>query len=129
VPPQKYIDPMQIVIMAVESLESKFKDILTAIKNETQQTHNFSDKVTIAETQNVTKYTITGETYSVGYLLTYYCYNIDKSVSKCNCVAPDHSYGPIIVTIGHPEPTKLIIMAINKILTILPEIKAGLVEV
>jgi DNA-directed RNA polymerase subunit L len=113
IPPQKYIEPSQIIKLTLRTLDMKFDKLYNVLKD--TKNDIYTSYIEIVGSPGKTKYKIYDETYTMGYLLKRYCYNIDETISNINVRKPHPTFDHIVVTVVHSDPKKLMMSAITSI--------------
>lgn len=113
IPRQKFIDPIQIIKLAVKTLGEKISSIERLI--ETNKENYYSSEMEIIYTKNKGVYKIYNETYTIGNLLVRYGMNIDKTIKNIHCIKKHPSFDYILVELEHAEPRNIMLNAISTI--------------
>lgn len=111
---QKYIDPVQIIKMAVKTLDGKIMKYLKYIKGAEDSFYSAEIDIEYSKT-SPSSFRFYNETYTLGYLLKRYCANVDETIEYLDCVKSHPSLNYIDVTLSHTEPQKVMVSAMNKI--------------
>ena len=113
VPKQKFIDPVQIIKIAVKTLGEKISFIERLVDTNTE--NYYSSEMEIIYTKNKGSYKIYGETYTIGNLLVRHGMNVDKTIKNIHCIKKHPSFDYITVELEHAEPRKIMLNAISDI--------------
>lgn len=113
VPRQKFIDPVQIIKMALKTLDNKVVKIKKILEDNVD--NFYSSEMEIIYTKNSALFKIYGETYTIGNLLIRYGLDADKTITNIHCIHPHPSFDYINIKITHADPRKIMLMSIAAI--------------
>lgn len=113
IPRQKYIDPMQIIKMALKTIYNKL-DVIYKIVVDADKNH-YSLDMEIVYAQNKGTFKIMNETYTIGNLLSRYSLKVDETITNAHCIKLHPSFNYVTVEIHHATPQKIMTLAIEMI--------------
>ena len=114
VPRQKYIDPVQIIKIALKTLSKKMTHIFDIIDGSSGNLYTSNMEITYFPDGHAL-FKIYNETYTVGNLLFRYGMDVDNTVSNINCIKLHPLFNYINIEIYHPDPKNIILIAIENI--------------
>jgi DNA-directed RNA polymerase subunit L len=113
VSPQKYIDPVHIVKMAVKTLEDKLDRIHRIVKEASE--NFYSSDMEINYLKDRASFKILGETYTMGNLISRYGFMVDKTITNIHCIKLHPSFNYVTIEIHHAHPQKIMLLAIDMV--------------
>lgn len=113
VPRQKHIDPIQIIKLAIKTLDTKMTNLYNLIENATE--NFYSSEIEVIYSKGKALFKIYGETYTIGNLLFRYGMNVDKSITNIHCIKLHPSFDYINVKVEHADSQKVMMSAITNI--------------
>jgi hypothetical protein len=112
IPPQRYVDPLYIINMAVKTLQYRLTKIYNMIKN-SDQLYSSGGEITYSPGKAI--YKIFDESYTIGALLVKYGSLVDTSITNIHYNKPHPSFTYIIIEVHHSSPDVIMMRAIDKI--------------
>jgi DNA-directed RNA polymerase subunit L len=106
---QSFIDPRDIVLLALTVLIDKLTMLESVVRNPVDDL----SYIEITELPGGIDLKIFNETYTIGNIISYYCYKVDPTISNVNCrkAHPTHNY--ITVEVYHSTPKQILVQSIE----------------
>jgi DNA-directed RNA polymerase subunit L len=106
---QSFIDPRDMVLMALDVIINK----LTMLESILQTPVDDLSYIDITEIPDGISVKIFNETYTIGNILSYYCYKVDSTIPNISCKKTHPSLNYITVEIYHATPRQILMQAIG----------------
>lgn len=113
IPRQKFIDPMQIINIALDTLSDKINKLSDIIGGTIGNLYTSDIEITYTPGSVTVK--IFRETYTIGNMIVRYGMDVDASITNIHCIKPYQSVDYITVEIRHPDPKKIMMLSMKKI--------------
>ena len=124
IPRQTWVNPLYIVELTVNKLESMIDNAYNIIND--IKTDTVSSEASVSFAPGQATYKFENQSYTLGNLLVEYCQIIDKKITNIHCIRHHTSYKYIEVGIRHTEPREVLLSAIKLIKKELVTIKSYL---